>query len=91
MSGTFNTARVTADDIIALIRAEFSNRHDWRDIGGKTHLTRELGLDSMDMVRVQVVLEDRYEFRFDPARTDFDAVFVTPETLAAYIDEEIVS
>ena len=43
----------------------------------EAHLRDDLGLDSMDIVRLQIVLEDRLNFRFDPGRHDLDAVFTT--------------
>lgn len=43
----------------------------------EAHLRDDLGLDSMDIVRLQIVLEDKLNFRFDPNRHDLDAVFTT--------------
>ena len=44
-------------------------------LAAEAHLRDELGLDSMDIVRLQIALEDRLNFRFDPGQHDLDSVF----------------
>lgn len=84
-------AGTAVNDIIELIHQEFADRSgDWM-IGGRSHITKDLGLDSMDIVRLQVALEDKYGIRFDPESTDFEQVFETPENLARHIELRIAS
>jgi acyl carrier protein len=51
----------------------------------EAHLRDDLGLDSMDIVRLQIVLEDRLGFRFDPNRHDLDAVFTTVGAIDCFL------
>lgn len=46
-------------------------------LAADAHLRDDLGLDSMDIVRLQIALEDRLNFRFDPGQHDLDSVFTT--------------
>lgn len=76
-------------DIINLIKIEFSDRGNTWVVGRTSHLTHDLGLDSMDMVRLQVTIEDHYRIRFSPETTDFETVFATPESLAQHVQMQI--
>jgi len=80
--------QVTSDSIIEVIRQEFAELLHQTELDATTRLTQEFGLDSMDIVRLQVALEDYYDIRFDPETTDFDVVFSTPTTLAKHIKLE---
>ncbi|MBK1710404.1 acyl carrier protein [Marichromatium gracile] len=85
---TLESGRATPADIIDVIHREFADRFAGRPIDPAAHLTSELGLDSMDIVRLLVSLEDQFNIRFDPVAVDLDAVFASPDTLAAYIGGE---
>jgi acyl carrier protein len=89
VNSTSASGQVSPECIIDLIRQEFAERLTLFQIDGATHLIWDLGLDSMDIVRLQVVLEDFYGIRFDPETTDFDKVFATPETLAIHVCREV--
>ncbi|MDR6774839.1 acyl carrier protein [Azospirillum sp. BE72] len=88
MSMRLETGRATPADIIDVIRREFQDRFAGRQIDPAAHLTSDLGLDSMDIVRLLVSLEDRFSIRFDPDAVDLDAVFTSPDTLATHIGNE---
>lgn len=78
-------------NIINIIYEEFSDREEEWTVLETSHLTNDLNLDSMDIVRLQVALEDYYAIRFEPETTDFEQVFSTPETLARHIQIKIAS
>lgn len=54
-------------------------------------LRDDLGLDSMDIVRLQVVIEDEFNFRFDPGSHDLDAVFTTIGAISRFLAEHTSS
>lgn len=54
----------------------------------ESNLRDDLGLDSMDIVRLQILLEDRLNFRFDPVRHDLDAVFTTVGAIHRFLAEQ---
>jgi acyl carrier protein len=53
----------------------------------KTSLREDLGFDSLAIVRLQISLEDNFNFRFDPVNTDFISVFNSIENLTTFLME----
>lgn len=49
-------------------------------------LRDDLGLDSIDLVILQVELEDRFQIRFDPLEDDFSRLFYSIGSLCEYLD-----
>lgn len=49
----------------------------------------DLCLDSMDLVRLIIALEDRLGIRFDPGSQDLAAVFVTVGSLDAFLGAQM--
>ncbi len=69
------------------IQAIARDRFDW--IGNpdsQADLRRDLGLDSLHLVELQVALEDRFNVIFDPFDEQLVEAFQTIGRLAAYVD-----
>lgn len=50
-------------------------------------LREDLGFDSLAIVRLQISLEDNFNFRFDPVNTDFISVFNSIDNLTTFLME----
>lgn len=50
-------------------------------------LMDDLGLDSVEMVGLQVAIEDQFSLRFDPLVDDLAEIFRTVDSLASYLDQ----
>ena len=55
----------------------------------QTDLCKDLGLDSLTLVVMQIELEDAFHIRFDTAREDFRLAFSTVGTLSECIARHI--
>lgn len=65
------------EDIRKLIGDELDRQDDIMAIDEETHLENDLGMDSLEMVSLQLAIEDAYGFEFNPAEDDFDDCFST--------------
>ena len=76
------------DETVSVIREVL--RRQQKDYAGKMQasllLRDDLGLDSIDMVILQVALEDNYHIRFDPLEDDFSKLFYRIGSLCEYLD-----
>lgn len=52
-------------------------------------LREDVGLDSIDLVVLQVELEDRLHIRFDPLEDEFSKIFYNIETLYKCLEMKI--
>lgn len=55
----------------------------------QTHIRKDLGLDSISLVIMQIELEDAFQIRFDTTREDFREVFSTVGALSECIVKHI--
>lgn len=74
------------DQIADHIRAECDRPN--ADIQPATRLQEDLGMESLQLVMLQVALEDTFRFTFDPLRDDFRLIFQTAGALCAYVKEK---
>jgi acyl carrier protein len=77
----------TIPEIEREIQAIARDRFDWiGDPDSQADLRRDLDLDSLHLVELQVALEDRFNVTFDPFDEQLVEAFQTIGHLAAYID-----
>lgn len=55
-----------------------------------TELAADLQMDSFDIVTIQVVLEDEFNFEFNPMEDDFESIFSTMGNLTAYLQGKVL-
>ena len=55
---------------------------------GSERFREDLGLDSLDLVRLQVCVEDAWEIRFDPVNDDLAAALTTVGALVSLIESK---
>ena len=73
----------TEAQVIKIARGQF----DWTgELTATTDLRRELDLDSLHLVELQVAVEDHFRVAFDPLDEQLVDAFRTVRTLAAYVD-----
>jgi acyl carrier protein len=73
------------DEIIAILKTAFDGRLRNVAIADDTRLVEDLGLDSMEIVELQVSIEDRFDFRFRIEETDFLEVFSSVGSLSQHV------
>ena len=54
-------------------------------ISPNNSLREDLGFDSLAIVKLQISLEDNFNFRFDPVNTDFISVFNSIDNLTTFL------
>lgn len=54
-----------------------------------TALRENIGLDSIDLVVLQIEVEDRWNIRFDPFQDDFQKIFCSIGTLCEFLELKI--
>ena len=52
-------------------------------------LREDIGLDSIDLVVLQIEIEDRWNMRFDPLEDDFSRIFHSADSLCKYLELRI--
>lgn len=52
------------------------------------NLRDDLGLDSLNMVMLQVEIEEEFRFTFDPIEDDFEKIFETFGKLCGYLEKK---
>lgn len=52
------------------------------------HLRDDIGLDSIDLVILQIDIEDRFHIRFDPLKDDFSEIFYSIGTLCEFLEKK---
>ena len=72
------------DCIISCIKETVDNIPDNFEITEVSVLSDDLGINSLDKIRLQVKIEDRFLFSFDPF-DDFDQIFETVKSICDYI------
>lgn len=53
------------------------------------HPDSDFGMDSMEIVRLLVEVEDSFGLEFDPVRDDLSALFSTPASLAGFLSARV--
>ncbi len=53
----------------------------------ETDIKKELGMDSIAILILQITIEDRFQMRFNPLKDDLGQVFTTAERLGNYVWE----
>lgn len=77
-------------DIERMIKAVLNMRENEHiAIENNTHLENDLGMDSMEMIRLQLDIEDTYGFEFDPVEDDFDTCFSTYGVLCKCVSDKV--
>ncbi len=72
-------------DLLDLLRGVFEPLNTLDSLAPDTNLHRDIGLDSLGFVRLQVAIEDFYGVRFDPMRDDLAQSFETAGSLLALV------
>ena len=70
-------------EILSIIHKETGKDFEYLD--DKCDLERDLCLDSLEMVSLQIAIEDWFGVEFDPLYDDFDQCFSTFGNLCAYV------
>ncbi|NDV57969.1 acyl carrier protein [Bacteroides sp. 519] len=71
--------------IIQIIKKQFIWLSSQEEISVNASLRNDLAFDSIAIVNLQVLLEDEFDFRFNPVVDDFSKIFYSIETLTYYI------
>jgi len=80
-----NSEEVKMSEVVAVIRDNFESLRTLEDLSSGSELHRDLGLDSLDIVRLQVAIEDHFDVRFDPIRDDLAEAFLSAGSLLKLI------
>jgi acyl carrier protein len=68
------------------------NNFDWikaKDICLESNLKDDLGFDSISLVELQILIEEKFNIRFNPIETDLSEVFKTIASLQEYLEKNI--
>ncbi len=79
------TQTVEIADLLTVLRDVFEPLKTLEHLPPDTNLHRDLRLDSLAFVRLQVAIEDRFGVRFDPVRDDLATAFETAGSLLALV------
>lgn len=60
-----------------------------KPVTGDTLLREDIGLDSIDLVVLQIEVEERWNIRFDPFQDDFQKIFCSIGTLCEFLERKI--
>lgn len=63
--------------------------HEISSIRGDMSLMDDLGMESLQLVTLQVELEDEFEIEFDPLEDDFYEIFQTVDTIYYTIERKL--
>ena len=75
-----------ADSVMAVCRK--NDRIPDKTFTADMHLRDDIGLDSIDLVILQINIEDRFHVRFDPLKDDFSEIFYSIGTLCEFLDKK---
>lgn len=62
---------------------------NYKELEESCSMERDLMMDSLDMVSLQLAIEDEFHFEFDPLNDDFEKCFATYGSLCAYVTEKL--
>ena len=79
------------NETISIIMEVLQKHHKefGREIQGNVLLKDDLGLDSIDLVILQVELEDKFRIRFEPLEDNFSKIFYSIKTLCDCLEKKI--
>ena len=77
------------EGIRKLIISNLDGQDEIPVIDDTTHLENDLGMDSLEMVSLQLAIEDTYGFEFDPIEDNFDDCFSTYGVLCMCVSNKI--
>lgn len=66
---------------------ESAVEHEVDDLEYETSLVNDLGMESVNIVMLQVELEDEFNIEFDPLNNDFFEIFRTVGSVCRAIEE----
>lgn len=66
-----------------------SSRKAAKEITEDMALREGIGMDSIDLVVLQIEIEDRWNIRFDPMRDDFQNIFYSMQSLCEFLERKI--
>lgn len=75
------------DQVIQILLENFERLSG--DICPEHRIIQDLGLDSIEMVTLQIAIEDRFDFRFDPNFVDLAEVFYTVGSLINFLESNL--
>ena len=78
--------KTSKDFIILLLGELFPQITRDKDIVTNQRLREDLNLDSLDMINLQLAIEDRLHYKFDPLENNLAEVFESVESVASFLD-----
>ncbi len=78
--------KTSKDFIILLLGELFPQITRDKDMVNNQRLREDLNLDSLDMINLQLAIEDRLHYKFDPLENNLAEVFESVESVASFLD-----
>ncbi|WKZ48469.1 MAG: phosphopantetheine-binding protein [Anaerolineales bacterium] len=78
--------KTSKDFIILLLGELFPQITRDKDMVTNQRLREDLNLDSLDMINLQLAIEDRLHYKFDPLENNLAEVFESVESVASFLD-----
>lgn len=66
-----------------------SSRETAKEITRDMTLREDIGMDSIDLVVLQIEIEDYWKIRFDPMKDDFEKIFYSMRSLCEFLEQKI--
>lgn len=75
------------DKIVECIKK--SLEHPVLDIQPEYRLQEDLGMNSLELVNLQIALEEEFLVLFDPIEDDFYQIFQSVQSVCLYVEEHV--
>lgn len=78
--------KTSKDFIILLLGELFPQITRDKDMVANQRLREDLNLDSLDMINLQLAIEERLHYKFDPLENNLAEIFESVESVASFLD-----